>query len=60
MRVASKTGEVSGHVHEAGLIYPEGRPPYVLAVLTRGFADRASAEAAIAELSAAAWAAFTN
>ena len=60
VRVASKTGSVTGHCHEAGLIFPEGRPPYVLAVMTRGFADEPSAQAAIAELSAAAWTAFTN
>ena len=60
VRVASKTGQISGHFHEAGLVFPEGRAPFVLAVLTRGFADSAAAEAAVAELSAAAWAQFTN
>ena len=60
VRVASKTGQITRHGHEAGLIFPEGRAPYVLAVMTRGFADHAAAERAIAELSAAAWAQFTN
>jgi beta-lactamase class A len=33
-RVANKTGEISTVAHDAGLVYPPGRPPYALALLT--------------------------
>lgn len=33
-RVANKTGEVSTAAHDAGIVYLEGRPPYVIAILT--------------------------
>jgi beta-lactamase class A len=34
VRVAHKTGEISTVAHDAGVIYPRNRKPYVLAVLT--------------------------
>jgi beta-lactamase class A len=33
-RVANKTGEISTVTHDAGIVYVEGRRPYVLVVLT--------------------------
>ena len=34
VRVAHKTGEISTIAHDAGVVYPEGRKPYVIAILT--------------------------
>jgi len=35
-RVAHKTGEITAVSHDAAIVYPPGRQPYVLVVLTRG------------------------
>ncbi|MDX2192933.1 MAG: serine hydrolase [Gemmatimonadales bacterium] len=59
-RIAHKTGEISGITHDAGIVYPPGRAPYVVVVLTRGFATRAEGAAAIADLSALVWRAVTG
>lgn len=50
-RVASKTGSITRISHDAAVVFPEGRPPYVLVVLTRGFADEERAFAIGAEIS---------
>jgi beta-lactamase class A len=42
-RVAHKTGEITGISHDAALVYPAGRKPYVLVILTKGYADRRDA-----------------
>jgi len=39
-RAAHKTGWVTEIHHDAAIIYPPDRPPYVLVVLTEGIADR--------------------
>ena len=49
-RVAHKTGEITAHNHDAGIIYPEGRRPYVLVILTRGIREREKSDALIADL----------
>ena len=46
-RVAHKTGSITGIVHDAAVVLPADAPPYVLVVLTRGFADPARAGEAI-------------
>jgi beta-lactamase class A len=38
-RVAHKTGWFKGVYHDAAIVLPEGRRPYVLVVLTRGLPD---------------------
>src|SRR6185503_5005531 len=38
VRVAHKTGEITAVSHDAAIVYPPGRSPYVLVVLTRGLA----------------------
>jgi beta-lactamase class A len=58
-RVAHKTGWITGVLHDAALVYPESRPPYVLVVLTRGVPDRAAARAAIADVARLTHAALT-
>jgi beta-lactamase class A len=42
-RVAHKTGEITGISHDAALVYPAGRKPYVLVILTKGYANRRDA-----------------
>ena len=50
-RVAHKTGQITGHLHDAAIIYPSGRAPYVLVVLTRGIDDEKVARSLIADIS---------
>jgi beta-lactamase class A len=38
-RIANKTGEISTAAHDAGIVFIEGRGPYVLAVLTEHAPD---------------------
>src|SRR6185369_15761532 len=38
-RVAHKTGSITAVLHDAALVYPPGRSPYVLVVLTRNIPD---------------------
>lgn len=58
--VASKTGEITAHYHDSAIVYPPGRPPYVLVVLTRGIAEDADGEGLIAEVSRAVWSHVTG
>ncbi len=51
VRVAHKTGEITAHSHDAGIVYPPDRRPYVLVVLTRGIQDGAAADRLIADIS---------
>jgi beta-lactamase class A len=50
-RVAHKTGEITAVSHDAAIVYPTGRKPYVLVVLTRGISDGAKSSKLIADLS---------
>jgi beta-lactamase class A len=50
-RVAHKTGQITGHLHDAAIVYPQGRGPYVLVVLTRGIDDEKVARSLIADIS---------
>ncbi len=49
--VAHKTGEITAHSHDAAIVYPPGRHPYILVVLTRGIADGARSSKLIADIS---------
>ena len=51
--VAHKTGWITRHAHDAAIVAPEGPEPYVLVVLTRGFATQPEADAAVAEVARA-------
>jgi beta-lactamase class A len=51
-RVAHKTGEITAVSHDAAIIYPIGRKPYVLVVLTRGITDGTRSSKLIADISA--------
>jgi beta-lactamase class A len=50
-RVAHKTGEITAVSHDAAIVYPRGRRPYVLVVLTRGISDGNKSSKLIADLS---------
>jgi len=49
--VAHKTGSITAVLHDAAIVYPRGRAPYVLVVLTRNIPDPAVARTLIADLS---------
>ena len=51
VRVAHKTGWITGTRHDAAIVYPPGRAPYVLVVLTRNIPVVADAQQLIAAIS---------
>ncbi len=51
IKVANKTGSITQIDHDAAIVFPEGRKPYVLVIMTRGIEEREDAEKLIAELS---------
>jgi beta-lactamase class A len=51
VQVAHKTGWITGTLHDAAIVYPNNRPPYVLVVLTRNIAKEKDAQAMIADIS---------
>jgi beta-lactamase class A len=56
--VANKTGWVDGITHDAALVRPDGRPPYVLVVLTTVDVPEEVATAFIADVSRVVWEAW--
>lgn len=60
VRVANKTGWITGINHDAAVVLPEGRRPYVLVVLTRGFQDREAARRVAVEVSRRSWEALAG
>lgn len=59
-RVAHKTGWITGVTHDAAIVYPPDRKPYVLVVLTKGIPDRPVAQRLIADISRLVWDAVTT
>jgi beta-lactamase class A len=55
-RVAHKTGWITGVLHDAAVVYPPGRKPYVLVVLTRDIPDDKVARRLISDISRMVWA----
>lgn len=51
VRVAHKTGWITATSHDAAIVYPPGRGPYVLVILTRGYEEPQQASRLMAELS---------
>jgi beta-lactamase class A len=49
--VANKTGSITGMEHDAAIVFPPKRRPYILAVLTRGVKSSEEGEKLIARLS---------
>jgi beta-lactamase class A len=54
-RVAHKTGWITATQHDAGLVYPSGRAPYAIAILTRGITDTNVGNALMADCSRIVW-----
>jgi beta-lactamase class A len=50
-KVAHKTGWITGVLHDAAIVYPQNRKPYVLVVLTRGIPDEKVARQMIVDIS---------
>jgi beta-lactamase class A len=59
-RVAHKTGDITRHFHDVALVFPKGRKPYALAVMTRGFETREEAAAVVREISRAVYERLTE
>ena len=57
--VAHKTGWITGTLHDAAIVYPPGRAPYILVVLTRKIPGEKDAQALIASISRRVWATAT-
>jgi beta-lactamase class A len=55
--VAHKTGDIAGIHHDAAIVFPADRSPYILVVMTAGIADPKKADALLAEISREVWAA---
>jgi beta-lactamase class A len=53
--VAHKTGSITATLHDAAIVYPPGRAPYVLVVLTRNIPDEQVARTLIADISRLVW-----
>jgi beta-lactamase class A len=45
VKVAHKTGWTGEFYHDTGIVFPEGRKPYVISIMTRGFAEEKPDEA---------------
>jgi beta-lactamase class A len=54
-RVAHKTGWITKHHHDAGIVYLPGRKPYVIVALTKGIAEQKRSGILIADLSRAVY-----
>ena len=53
--VAHKTGWITATTHDAAIVYPPKRAPYVLVILTRAIPQRAVAERLMADISRDVW-----
>lgn len=55
VRVAHKTGQITGVHHDGGIVYPPDRAPYVLVMLTHGISDTLASARVGADISRSAW-----
>jgi len=53
--VAHKTGSITATLHDAAIVYPPNRKPYVLVVLTRNIPQPETARQLIADISRLTW-----
>jgi beta-lactamase class A len=53
--VAHKTGSITATLHDAAIVYPPSRKPYVLVVLTRNIPQEKVAQQLIADISRLTW-----
>ena len=49
--IGNKSGSITGMEHDAAIVFPPGRSPYILVVLTRGVKSSEEGERLIARLS---------
>lgn len=54
-RVAHKTGQITGVLHDAAIVFPQGRAPFVLVVLTAGIPEESVARSLIQDIARIAW-----
>jgi beta-lactamase class A len=59
-RVGNKTGSITRIRHDAAIVHPPGRAPFLLVVLTEGFADGAHASEVMADLARLVWSSVTG
>lgn len=59
-KVAHKTGEITKHKHDAGIVYPMNGKPFVVVVLTKGLANEKQSNKLIAEISRVVYSALFN
>ena len=59
-KVAHKTGSITKIRHDAAIVYPEGRSPYILIVLTKGIEDEKKSDKLIADISRAVYQSITT
>jgi beta-lactamase class A len=60
VRVAHKTGDISTVAHDAGIVYPRERKPYIVAILTEWDPDATRRSATIAAISQEIYVALTG
>jgi beta-lactamase class A len=60
VRVAHKTGDISTVAHDAGIVYPRERRPYIVAILTEWEPDVSKRSATIATISQEIYTALTD
>jgi beta-lactamase class A len=53
--IAQKTGSITGVLHDAAIVYPPGKTPYVLVVLTANISDEGAAKALTTDISRMVW-----
>jgi beta-lactamase class A len=58
-KVAHKTGSITKINHDAAIVFPPNRKPFVLVVLTRGLADQKRAHKLIADISSVIYGSIT-
>lgn len=58
--VAHKTGQITGVLHDAAIVYPPGRTPYILVVLTSDIPNDKVARSLIVDLSRSVYAHATR
>ncbi len=59
-KVAHKTGEITNHKHDAGIVYPMNGKPFVIVILTKGIANEKQSNKLIAEISRVVYSALFN
>lgn len=60
VRVAHKTGDISTIAHDAGIVYPANRKPYIIAILTEWDPSTSGRTATIATVSQEVYMALTS